>query len=111
MSRRLLALLLLTVFLGAGTTLPNTDALLFHWVAGSEKLRPHVEPAGGCGSHSEECTLGPSASGDGAAVAHAYTLRVHSTAPAPLGSVVVVPASTADRCGIPQPRAPPAHLG
>src|SRR5215210_494186 len=64
------ALLLLLVFLAAGTSLPSLDALAYHGGhASSERPRTHIEPAGGCLSHADECTLGRTASGSGAITA------------------------------------------
>ena len=65
-SIRAKALLLLTVFLSAGTSLPSLDALAFHHDGSGERSRTHVEPAGGCHSHADQCTLGRTASGSGA---------------------------------------------
>jgi hypothetical protein len=108
MPRRLVALFLLGVFLGAGTTLPPADALL-HDLSGaaSEQHRGHVEPAGGCGSHADSCTLGRTASGAGAVVAHATVLRNVAESQAPPESLPDLPL-TADPGTLHQSRAPPA---
>jgi hypothetical protein len=104
--RRSIALLLFAVFLGAGTTLPGADALLFHGDATAEH-RPHIEPAGGCTSHADDCTLGRTATGAGAELAHPASIRTEPPAseagpPAPEHLPVAgVPA------GISQSRAPP----
>jgi hypothetical protein len=108
MQRRLVAFLLLTVFLGAGTTLPGPDALLHHWLGSAEQQRSHVEPAGGCGSHAEQCTLGRTATGAGAVVADAPVLRSTADGPAPEALLPDLPLVAADRSSLPQPRAPPA---
>ena len=108
MSRRLVALFLLSVFLGAGTTLPDPDALLYHWVGGSDSARPHVEPAGGCGGHLEHCTLGRTATGAGAALAQSPALRIVPLEPAPPAQPHLVLSIVAPRGILPQPRAPPA---
>ncbi len=108
MQRRLVALLLLAVFLGAGTTLPDADALLFHWSGASEQLVAHVEPAGGCGSHSERCTLGRTATGSGSSLAESQLLRTAPAGQAPVVRTPSVPRLTAKRGILPQPRAPPA---
>jgi hypothetical protein len=64
------AFLLLLVFLAAGTSLPSLDALAFHGNdASSERSRTHIEPAGGCLSHADQCSLGRTASGSGAVAA------------------------------------------
>jgi hypothetical protein len=108
MPRRLLAWLLLTVFLGAGTTLPGPDDLLDHWGAQAEQQRTHVEPAGGCGAHAEKCTLGRTAAGAGAAIVQSPVIRADlSSAPAPVithSAEIVV----ANLGAIPHSRAPPA---
>nr|MBA3259495.1 hypothetical protein [Gemmatimonadales bacterium] len=76
MPRRLVAFFLLAVFLGSGTTVPGPDALLHHWSGTSEEHRSHVEPAGGCTGHTEQCTLGRTATGAAAALALSPALRV-----------------------------------
>jgi hypothetical protein len=68
-SIRAKALLLLAIFLSAGTSLPSLDALAFHHDGADERSRTHVEPAGGCLSHADQCTLGRTASGSGAVAA------------------------------------------
>ncbi len=109
--RRPIAALLLAVFLGAGTTLPGPDALLHHGSPrAGERLGSHIEPAGGCASHTDSCTLGRTATGAGAVLAHASVAR-----PLPAGGVAVepvphVPLRAADRGLIPQPRAPPVPV-
>lgn len=109
--RRSIALLLLAVFVGAGTTLPGADALLFHWgEPGTADHRGHIEPAGGCASHADDCTLGRTASGAGARLAHAAVVRVEPPAGAsvePNSSLLHRPVS---RGAIPQPRAPPVTV-
>jgi hypothetical protein len=110
MQRRLVALLLLAVFLGTGTTLPGPDALLHHWFdSAAEQQRGHVEPAGGCGGHAEQCTLGRTATGAGAVIVHAPVLRLDSDASLPQVSLPSLPVLAADRGPLPQPRAPPAQ--
>jgi hypothetical protein len=108
MPRRLVALLLLSVFLGAGTTLPGPDALLHHWSGQSQDLRSHVEPAGGCASHTEQCTLGRTATGAQVALAQGPVFRIEPAGRAPSRPTPVVRIIAADRGAIPQPRAPPA---
>jgi hypothetical protein len=104
--RRSIALLLFAVFLGAGTTLPGADALLFHGDATAEH-RPHIEPAGGCTSHADDCTLGRTATGAGAELPDPAPVRAEPpaaqagrTAPEHLPIAAVPP-------GISQSRAPP----
>jgi hypothetical protein len=110
MQRRLVAFLLLAVFLGAGTTVPGPDVLLHHWTGQANEHRSHIEPAGGCGSHSEKCTLGRTATGAGAALVHDPVLRTDPTEfPSP-ASTLAVRIVIADPDAIPHSRAPPAHL-
>jgi hypothetical protein len=110
MRRRLVALFLLTVFFGAGTTLPDLDALLYHWVAGSDTPWPHVEAAGGCGGHSEQCTLGRTATGSGATLVHSATLRIVPIEPIAPVQTAPIRVIAAPRGILPQPRAPPAPV-
>jgi hypothetical protein len=58
MTARVRAWLLLALFLGAGTSLPSLDALLYHQHPDPMAGRVHVEPAGGCTAHSDHCSLG-----------------------------------------------------
>jgi hypothetical protein len=108
MQRRLLAWLLLTVFLGAGTTLPGPDALLHHWGAQAERPRTHVEPAGGCGAHADRCTLGRTAAGAGAAVVQSPVVRADLSGAPALLITHAVGVIVADLDAIPHSRAPPA---
>lgn len=108
MPRRLAALLLLATFLGAGTTLPGPDALFHHWSGQPESHRTHVEPAGGCTSHTEQCTLGRSATGASAELALAPAVRAAAVERRPTSVAPVIRILAADRGTIPQPRAPPA---
>ena len=109
--RRSIALLLFAVFLGAGTTLPGADALLFHsGDTGTAEHQPHIEPAGGCASHADDCTLGRTASGAGAELAHSALLRTEPVSTLPAGPVLDLPPIAAARGGIPQPRAPPVPV-
>src|SRR5688500_7977250 len=108
-SIRAKALLLLALFLSAGTSLPSLDALAFHHDGSGERSRTHVEPAGGCLSHADHCSLGRGATGTGSALTisrelrlpHAVTVQIHSP-PVDPGSAVIL--------GIPQPRAPPVRF-
>ncbi len=109
--RRLLALLLLAVFLGAGTTVPGPDALLYHWHAdGGEPTRAHIEAAGGCASHLESCTLGRAAAGTSAAVAADPGILSHPDAVDRSGQHPAGTLPTTLRGTLPQPRAPPAAV-
>jgi hypothetical protein len=110
MPRRLISLLLLTVFLGAGTTLPGPDVLVHHWGVGQNQ-RAHIEPAGGCSSHAGHCTLGRTATGAGASIADAPVLRTEPLAGTALRLVPPTVVAGADHITLPQSRAPPAPVG
>ena len=103
------ALLLLLVFLAAGTSLPSLDSLLFHGDMGaSERGRIHVEPAGGCLDHAEHCVLGRTATGAGAIATPVSEITVE---PGNGPALQLLPTSLCrsyTRGVIPQPRAPPA---
>jgi len=103
------AVLLLAVFLTAGSSLPSIDALVYHSGAGAiARSQTHVEPAGGCLNHAEHCTLGRTAPGSGAVGVAANTLPTASDvvpAPRPL---VSQPWSDTYRYSVVQPRAPPS---
>jgi hypothetical protein len=110
MHRRLVAFLLLAVFLGAGTTVPGPDVLLHHWIGQANVHRSHIEPAGGCGSHSEKCALGRTATGAGAALVQAPVLRTNPTDfPSP-ASTLAFRIVIADPNAIPHSRAPPGPV-
>ena len=111
MSARLIqakAFLLLLVFLAAGTSLPSLDALAFHGNdASSERSRTHIEPAGGCLSHADQCSLGRTASGSGAVAGSETESRLLPTSnPVAQYSPQVQPVC-ADPGALPQSRAPP----
>jgi hypothetical protein len=107
---RVRATILLAVFLSAGTSLPSLDALAHHGDgAESRRSQQHIEPAGGCLSHSDRCTLGRSGPGSGAQLSLGDNLRLE-----PLASTTHQPApvqrpSSTDRVGLSQPRAPPVR--
>lgn len=106
--RRAKAFLLLAVFLSAGTSLPSLDALVYHHSDTQiDRSQSHVEPAGGCLSHSDHCSLGRSASGSSAVAALSGVTRLEpvSSPPRPCASRAVP--ACANRSAIPQPRAPP----
>ena len=111
MSARLIqtkALLLLLVFLSAGTSLPSLDALAYHGIDNSsERSRPHVEPAGGCASHTDHCTLGRTASGSGGVAAVGVVTRYEvAVRPANQLSPHLLPIC-AEPGALPRTRAPP----
>jgi hypothetical protein len=102
------ALLLLAVFLSAGTSLPSLDALVYHHGAPElERSQSHVEPAGGCLSHSDHCSLGRTASGSGAVATLSSVTRLESVSSPTHRCARRVQPACADRSAIPQPRAPP----
>jgi hypothetical protein len=108
--RRSVALFLLALFLGTGTTLPAADALVYHLGDAVETQRPHIEPAGGCARHVEACTLGRAATGADAVLAFVPGMRVepdHTAVgePPPLVPHIPLPSTL-----LPQPRAPPVGL-
>jgi hypothetical protein len=71
------ALLLLVVFLAAGTSLPSLDAVVYHnQGADAQRWQTHVEPAGGCLDHAEHCVLGRTAPGSGAVVGQPSKVKV-----------------------------------
>jgi hypothetical protein len=102
------AVLLLAVFLTAGSSLPSLDGLLYHSASGAiARSQAHIEPAGGCLNHAEHCTLGRTAPGSGAVGVVANLPRVASdgaSAPLPLVSQAW---SDTYRFSVVQPRAPP----
>ena len=102
------AFLLLTIFLSAGTSLPSLDSLVYHHSAAElDRSQTHVEPAGGCLSHSDHCSLGRSASGSGAVGTPSSVTRLDPV-PSPFRPCARrVQPTRADRSTIPQPRAPP----
>jgi hypothetical protein len=102
------ALLLLLVFLSAGTSLPSLDALVYHGnSAGTERSRTHIEPAGGCLNHADGCSLGRTASGSGAVAAAESESRLVATgSPSAQQSPQIQPIC-ADPGALPHSRAPP----
>jgi hypothetical protein len=106
--RQAKASLLLAVFLSAGTSLPSLDALVYHHGAAVlERSQSHVEPAGGCLSHSDHCSLGRSASGSGAVATLSSVTRLEPVSSPSRPSAPRIQPTCADRSAIPQPRAPP----
>jgi len=106
--RRVKAFLLLAVFLSAGTSLPSLDALVYHHgPTVPERSQSHVEPTGGCLSHSDHCTLGRTASGSGAEATLSSVTRLEPVSSPSLPSARRIQPTCADRSAIPQPRAPP----
>jgi hypothetical protein len=106
--RRVKAFLLLAVFLSAGTSLPSLDALVYHHGAAElDRSQSHIEPTGGCLSHSDHCSLGRSASGSGAVATLSGVTRLEPVSSPPRPAAGRLQPACADRSAIPQPRAPP----
>lgn len=102
------AILLLAVFLSAGSSLPGLDALVYHSGAGEvSRSQAHVEPAGGCLNHAEHCTLGRAAPGSGAARAAAGAPQVALLCTPTPRPFVTQAGSGTHRLTLAQPRAPP----
>jgi hypothetical protein len=110
MRQRLVAFLLLGVFLGAGTSVPGPDVLFHHLNGHADQLRTHLDPAGGCGGHAERCTLGRAATGAGAAITPAPVLSTRATETPPPALAAAVGTVSADLAALPHSRAPPAHV-
>jgi hypothetical protein len=108
--RRSVALFVLAVFMGSGTTLPSADALLYHWGISTERQGSHVEPAGGCGSHTDACTLGRAATGSGAVLTGAGFIRAAGTASKSAEPVLESSPRTAAPRTHPPSRAPPVTV-
>jgi len=108
---QLKAVLLLVVFLAAGTSLPSLDALAYHQdSAEPRRSQPHVEPAGGCLNHSDHCGLSRGAPGSGSGLTPNHELRLDTTGASPHPLLQALAPARADHHGIPQPRAPPVRL-
>jgi len=102
------AFLLLAVFLSAGTSLPSLDALVYHHSPTElARSQSHFEPAGGCLSHSDHCSLGRGASGSGAVGTPCSVTRLDPVSSPFRPCARRVQPTRADRSTIPQPRAPP----
>jgi hypothetical protein len=98
---------LLLLFLAAGTSLPSLDALAFHQDAAGERSRTHIEPAGGCLSHADQCTLGRTASGSGAVAATPGESRLIAAGPSDSPRSPRLQPSCAFTGALPHSRAPP----
>jgi hypothetical protein len=106
MTHRLRAWLLLVLFLGAGTSLPGADALFNHRHA--ESFRVHFDPAGGCASHADHCTLGRMPPGSSSAVPVGFAARLALAAQAAHTAAPAARPLQARRSLLPPSRAPPA---
>ena len=107
MTQRARAWLLLTLFLGAGTSLPSPDALLFHWHVDPLAGLVHVEPAGGCTAHGDHCTLGRTPPGSRAVAPLAIVVRDTSDHRQSLRRLPPAPVHAARVASPSLPRAPP----
>lgn len=110
MPARVRSWLLLALFLSAGTSLPSLDALLFHLHPDPMAGRVHVEPLGGCTSHSDHCTLGRTPPGSRAVAPLAIVARLAPDARRAPGPPPPAPALAARAASLPRSRAPPAPL-
>lgn len=108
--RRPKALLLLAVFLSAGTSLPSLDALWYHH-GGAEVARSqsHVEVAGGCLDHSGHCVLGRTATGSGGDTTPSTEVKAEPPSQ-PVPPITAQSLFSADPTGNPNSRAPPVLL-
>jgi hypothetical protein len=104
---RLRALLLLALFLSAGTSLPSLDALFFHLHPDPAAGRIHIEPAGGCTAHAEHCTLGRAPAGSRAVTPLVIVIRFTADVRPALGPASADRAPAAGPLLLPLPRAPP----
>jgi hypothetical protein len=107
---RVRAWLLLALFLGAGTSLPSLDALLFHLHVDPLAGRVHVEPAGGCTAHADHCTLGRTSPGSRAVAPLVVAIRLAAHVQSAPVRRPPVPALEARVALLPPSRAPPAPL-
>ncbi|HEV8305655.1 MAG TPA: hypothetical protein VGQ25_11870 [Gemmatimonadales bacterium] len=101
------ARLLLVVFVGGAGGSQALDAVLYHGRPGAHRVQIHLDAAGGCGVHLEQCVLTRSG-------AQARQLPAVAPAPAWLAATVVGPtARGGSRFGsielhtLSHPRAPP----
>lgn len=108
--RRLQAIFLLSLFLGAGVGAPALDTLLYH--TGHYDLAAgatHFDPPGGCGAHAEHCVLTTCcASGAKFAAVVSGPVRIEAVTQAyPVPRPVARP-NSANRTFLQPSRAPPA---
>ena len=108
MAARVRACLLLALFLGAGTSLPSLDALLFHMRPDPLAGRVHVEPAVGCTAHTERCTLGRTPPGSRAVAPLVLVVRLLPDFRPARCLAPAAPALEARSASLPRSRAPPA---
>jgi hypothetical protein len=105
---RFRALLLLALFLGAGTSLPGLDAVLYHRHPDRRADEIHFDPAGGCGGHADHCTLSRTPPGSRSVLPRATVFRVITYEAVPSVPALVSRIIALSLRALPQPRAPPA---
>ena len=105
---RVRALLLLALFLGAGTSLPGLDAILYHW-SSPERFAgdAHFDPAGGCGGHADHCTLGRTPPGSRSVQPRMAEIRLGLSLPSATTTRLVSRVIVAPRGTLPLTRGPP----
>src|SRR6185437_8137752 len=110
LGRRFQAILLLSLFVGAGMGAPALDTLLYHTgyqaPAGGET---HFDPPGGCGAHAEHCVLTTCcASGAKFAAVVLGSLRIEAVTQTRPSSRPVARPNSASQTFLHHSRAPPA---
>jgi hypothetical protein len=110
MAARVRAWLLLALFLCAGTSLPSLDALLYHQRADPMAGRVHVEPAGGCTSHSDHCTLGRTPPGSRAVMPLILVARLATDLRVAPTLLPPAPGLSPRAASLPRSRAPPVPV-
>jgi hypothetical protein len=110
MAARVRAWLLLALFLCAGTSLPSLDALLYHQRADPMAGRLHVEPAGGCTSHADHCTLGRTPPGSRAVMPLILVARLATDLRLAPALLPPAPGLTPRAASLPRSRAPPVQV-
>ncbi|HEX2250531.1 MAG TPA: hypothetical protein VHH32_09270 [Gemmatimonadales bacterium] len=109
-SLQIRAVLLLAVFLSAGTSLPSLDAVLHHGGTAEAGSQSHVEVAGECVDHAGHCELGRTPTGSNAVAGLAGS--IHSE-PLPQPTQIHAadrPQVDADHYATARPRAPPSPV-
>jgi hypothetical protein len=110
MAARARAWLLLALFLCAGTSLPSLDALLYHQRADPMAGRVHIEPAGGCTSHADHCTLGRTPPGSRAVLPLVVVARLAPNLHVVRGLLPPAPVLVGRGASLPRSRAPPVPV-
>jgi hypothetical protein len=104
------AWLLLALFLCAGTSLPSLDALLYHQHADPMAGRVHVEPAGGCTSHADHCTLRRTPPGSRAVMPLVLVARLATDLQVAPSLFPPAPGLAPHAASLPRSRAPPVPV-